>query len=98
MRRFFRTSNQIERLNKELKRRSNVIGIFPNEASLVRLIGSVRIDQNDICQSSRAVFSKESYRKLISTDVLATFYRIALEQTAFLAACVLEQIIRMINT
>ena len=86
MRRFFRTSNHIERLNKELKRRSKVIGIFPNEASLVRLIGSVLIDQNDICQSGRAIFSKESYRKLMSTDVLATFHRIALEQTAFLAA------------
>ena len=86
MRRFFRTSNQIERFIKELKRRSNVIGIFSNEASLVRLIGSVLIDQNDICQSGRAVFSKESYRKLMSTDVLATFHRIALEQTAFLAA------------
>ena len=38
---FYRTSNHIERLNKELKRRSRVIGIFPNEASLLRLIGSV---------------------------------------------------------
>ena len=41
MRRFFRTSNHIERLNRELKRRSGVIGIFPNEASLIRLMGSV---------------------------------------------------------
>ena len=41
MRRFFRTSNHIERLKRELKRRSGVIGIFPNEASLIRLMGSV---------------------------------------------------------
>ena len=36
MRRFFRTSNHIERLNKELKRRAAVIGVFPNEDSLLR--------------------------------------------------------------
>ena len=47
IRRYFRTSNHIERLNKELKRRSKAIGIFPNEDSLVRLIGSVLIEQND---------------------------------------------------
>lgn len=41
LRKYFRTSNHIERLNKELKRRSRVIGIFPNEASLIRLMGSV---------------------------------------------------------
>nr|WP_242822910.1 transposase [Clostridium sp. SY8519] len=38
IRRFFRTSNHIERLNRELKRRSGVIGIFSNEASLIRLM------------------------------------------------------------
>ena len=40
LRRFFRTSNHIERLNRELKRRSKVIRIFPNEESLLRLMGS----------------------------------------------------------
>lgn len=42
-----RTSNQLERLNKELKRRSNVVGIFPNVASLIRLMGSVLIEEHD---------------------------------------------------
>ncbi|MDY6211275.1 MAG: transposase [Hornefia butyriciproducens] len=51
MRRSFRTSNHIERLNRELKRRSKSIGIFPNDASLVRLIGSVLLEQNSICQA-----------------------------------------------
>ena len=41
LRKYFRTSNHIERLNKELKRRSSVIGIFPNGSSLLRLMGSV---------------------------------------------------------
>ena len=38
LRKFYRTSNHIERLNRELKRRSKVIGIFPNESSLLRLM------------------------------------------------------------
>ena len=44
MQRFFRTSNAVERLNKELKRRSQVIGIFSNEESIIRLMGSVLIE------------------------------------------------------
>lgn len=47
MRRYFRTSNHLERVNKELKRRSHVIGVFPNEASLLRLMGSVLIELQD---------------------------------------------------
>ena len=46
-RRFLRTSNHLERVNKELKRRSNVIGIFPNVDSLIRLMGSVLIELHD---------------------------------------------------
>lgn len=42
-----RTSNHIERLNKELKRRSNVIGVFPNEASIIRLMGAVLMELNE---------------------------------------------------
>jgi transposase-like protein len=47
LRRIMRTSNHIERLNKELKRRSNVIGVFPNEASILRLMGAVLIELNE---------------------------------------------------
>ncbi len=47
-RKFLRTSNHLERLNKELKRRSKVIGVFPNEGSLNRIIGSVLIELNDV--------------------------------------------------
>ena len=48
LRRQFRTTNYLERLNSELKRRSKVIGIFPNTTSLCRLMGSVLIDQNAV--------------------------------------------------
>ena len=58
MQRFFRTSNAVERLNKELKRRSQVIGIFLNEESLIRLMGSVLIEQNSLSQSGKVIFKK----------------------------------------
>ncbi|WP_080927236.1 IS256 family transposase, partial [Ligilactobacillus ruminis] len=57
LRRYFRTSNHIERLNKELKRRSSVIGIFPNKNSLMRLMGSVLLERNDVVISKKAIFS-----------------------------------------
>ncbi len=44
IRKLFRTSNHLERVNRELKRRSKVIGIFPNEASILRLMGSVLLE------------------------------------------------------
>ena len=44
LRRFVRTSNHIERLNRELKRRSDVITVFPNDDSVIRIMGSVLMD------------------------------------------------------
>lgn len=41
------STNTLERLNKEVKRRANVVGIFPNEDSIVRLIGAVLMEQNE---------------------------------------------------
>lgn len=86
MQRFFRTSNAIERLNKELKRRSQVIGIFPNEESLIRLMDSVLIEQNSLSQSGKVIFKKESYEALLTSDVQEKLLVIAKEQATMLAA------------
>lgn len=86
LRRYYRTSNHIERLNKELKRRSKVIGIFPNEDSLLRLMGSVLIEQNDLLQAKKAIFSPKTYAELVHSEVPGTLVKIAGEQRLLQAA------------
>ena len=86
LRRYYRTSNHIERLNKELKRRSKVIGVFPNEESVLRLMGSVLIEMHDAMLAGRAVFSRDSLTALMKSDVPARLIAIAGEQQQLLAA------------
>lgn len=58
MRRCARTSNCLERLNKEIKRRSNVVGVFPSDGSAVRLVGALLMEENDRWAAmSRAYYS-----------------------------------------
>ena len=84
-RKILRTSNHIERLNRELKRRSNVIGIFPNSESLLRLMGSVILERNDVLKgTSRRIFYQPTYEEIIgNADKLQM---IAMEQRQLMAA------------
>src|SRR6186713_2393325 len=60
------STNPLERLNKEVKRRADVVGIFPNEASIVRLIGAVLLEQNDEWQLQHRYMQVEAMAELFS--------------------------------
>lgn len=85
IRRFHRTSNHLERLNREIKRRSNVIGVFPNQDSILRLMGSVLMDLHEEFTAKRvAGYPKDAFVHLQLCT--AKLQEIAREQQKLLAA------------
>jgi transposase-like protein len=67
-RRQIRSTNPQERLNKEIKRRTAVVGVFPSRASLIRLMGMVLAEQDDEWQDGRRYFRPESMARIDVPD------------------------------
>ena len=80
-----RSSNWIERLNREFKRRSDVIQIFPNAASVLRLMGAVAIEYNDQMSMKQRLFTGNTFNR-IKLEVIPKLKDIASTQQALLDA------------
>jgi transposase-like protein len=72
-----RSTNNIERVNKEIARRSDVVGIFPNDASVIRLIGALLIEQNDEWLLTRGYLSRESIGLVLEDQAEASGREVA---------------------
>ena len=84
-RRFHRTSNHIERLNRELKRRSTVIGVFLNKDTVLRIVGSVLIEQHNLFDArNKLPYLRADARKL--PECYSELRKIAFEQQKLFAA------------
>ncbi|WP_436194614.1 transposase [Pseudorhodoferax sp. LjRoot39] len=61
------SKNQLERQTAEIKRRTNVVGILPNDASIVRLAGAMMLEQNDERSLNRRYIQLEGQQTLSDT-------------------------------
>ena len=84
VRRYIRTSNHIERLNRELKRRSTAIGVFPNGESVVRLMGTLLMEHHEKIQGRKPLFYSPAYQEVLEKSDLLK--QVAREQRDILAA------------
>ncbi len=66
------STNPLERVNAEIKRRTDVVGIFPNDAAIVRLIGALLLEQNDEWQLQRRYMQFEGLQVVSDNGFIAS--------------------------
>jgi transposase-like protein len=71
------STNGLERLNGEVKRRTDVVGIFPNEDAITRLVGAILLEQNDEWAAQRSRFMTLETVAALSDDPIVKLPAVA---------------------
>jgi transposase-like protein len=71
-------TNGLERLNGEIKRRTEVVGIFPNDEAVVRLVGAILLEQNDEWAVQRARYMTLETIAVLSDDAVVGLPAVAI--------------------